>query len=479
MPRSLHEPTFMIPKGITPFKGIKPFVIMVPEAAAAVERLRADGVDVVRVSYPDLIGIDRGRDVLLDELPAAAAHGLAFCRAVYHTSPQGDVVPVAGGLDAGLPDISVVPDLSTLAPLPWEPGVAWCVGDAFLPATSPGAVAEPAPEGPRTVARRAAAALSGLGYDLVCGPELEFFVCTHIGDGTLRRYADEPGNVYVVGRKGDPAGLLVTLLRQLRDAGLRVTAANHEFSPGQFEINLAHSPLVDAADRAFRLKSAVQEICRHQDLLATFMAKPFTDESGSGCHVHLSLADIQSGANVFGSPADGPYGLSAAGRYAIGGVLAHAPALSALLNPTINSYKRFGPDTLAPWLIDWGLDNRSAMVRIPPERGAAARMEVRQGDASANPYLAMAALGAAVYLGLSGKVEPPAPLEGYGYDPSKAPMLPMRLGAALDALEADRDLRDVLGGYFTEAFLTCKRNEIASFERSVTDWELREYAYHL
>jgi glutamine synthetase len=100
-------------------------------------------------------------------------------------------------------------------------------------------------------------------------------------------------------------------------------------------------------------------------------------------------------------------------------VLRHARALSALLNPTINSYKRFGPDTLAPWLIDWGLDNRSAMVRIPPERGPGARMEVRLGDATANPYLAMAAIGAAVYLGIQDKVEPPPKLEGYGYDAAR------------------------------------------------------------
>jgi glutamine synthetase len=441
------------------------------DVAAVCERLRADGVDVVRVSYPDLIGVDRGRDVLLDELPAAAGHGLAFCRAVYHTSPMGDVVPVQGGLEAGLPDIHVRPDLATLSPLPWEPNAAWCLGDA---ATPDGA---PAPESPRRVVRQVAHQLAGLGYTLVCGPELEFYLCERAADGSWRRYANELGNVYVVGRKGDPQGLLLHMLRQLRDAGLRVTAANHEFAPGQFEINLDHSELTDAADRSFRLKCAVQEIARQRDLLATFMAKPFNDEGGSGFHVHVSLGD-DGGRNVFGDP-DGPDGLSAAGRHAVGGVLRHARALSALLNPTVNSYKRFGPDTLAPWLIDWGLDNRSAMVRIPPERGPGARMEVRLGDATANPYLAMAAVGAAVYLGLQDKVEPPAKLEGYGYDPAKADLLPTRMSDALDALAADQALCEVLGSYFVESFLSYKRNEIERFERFVTDWEFREYAYHL
>jgi glutamine synthetase len=256
-----------------------------------------------------------------------------------------------------------------------------------------------------------------------------------------------------------------------------VTAANHEFSPGQFEINLGHSEVAGAADRSFRLKSAVQEIARQRELLATFMAKPFNDEGGSGFHVHVSLSD-EGGGNIFGDP-QGADGLSAAGRHAIGGVLRHARALSALLNPTINSYKRFGPDTLAPWLIDWGLDNRSAMVRIPPERGPGARMEVRLGDATANPYLAMAAIGAAVYLGIQDKVEPPSKLEGYGYDAGKAEMLPLRLADALDALAADSELAGVLGGYFVDSFLSYKRNEIERVERFGTDWEFREYAYHL
>jgi glutamine synthetase len=440
------------------------------DVSAVAERLRAQGIDVVRVSYPDLIGVDRGRDVLLDELGAAVEHGLAFCRAVYHTSPMGDVVPVQGGLADGLPDIAVRPDLTTVTPLPWEHGAAWCLGDAL---TGDG---EPAPESPRAVARRVADRAAGLGYTLVCGPELEFYLCEPAAGG-WQRYANDLGNVYVVGRKGDPQGVLLDMLRQLRDAGLRVTAANHEFSPGQFEINLGHSGLADAADRSFRLKSAVQEIARHRGLLATFMAKPFNDEGGSGFHVHLSLAD-SFGTNAFGDPS-GPDGLSAVGRFAVGGVLAHARALSALLNPTINSYKRFGPDTLAPWLIDWGLDNRSTMVRIPPERGPGARMEVRLGDATANPYLAMAAVGAAVCLGITGKVEPPDKLEGYGYDPARAEMLPMRLGDALDALEADHDLTEVLGEYFVTSFLAYKRNEIERFERFVTDWEFREYAYHL
>jgi glutamine synthetase len=443
------------------------------DVSALVEDLRGKGIDVVRVSYPDLIGVDRGRDVLIDELQSVMGHGIAFCRAVYHTSPMGDVVPVQGGIESGLPDISARPDLSTLTNLPWEPGAAWCLADTSVLG---GRAAE---ESPREVARRVSAKLNELGVGAVIGPELEFYLLEEDASSPngWRRYADQPGNVYVVGRKGDPKGVLLTMLRNMRDAALQVTAANHEFCPGQFEINLNHSDLLDAADRAFRMKSAVQEIARHEGMLATFMAKPFNDEGGSGFHLHISLVD-GDGTNVFGDEA-GADGLSTVGRAAIAGVLAHAPALAAILNPTINSYKRFGPDTLAPWLIDWGLDNRSAMVRIPPERGGASRMEVRLGDATANPYLAMAAVCAAIYLGVRDKLEPPKPLEGYGYDPESAPMLPQSLPEALDALEADKDLQEVLGEFFVESFLTYKRNEVERFSRFITDWEFREYAYHL
>ena len=442
-----------------------------PDISDVVKQLRERGVDVVRLSYSDLIGVDRGRDVLIDELANAVGHGVAFCRAIFHTSPRGDVVPVQGGLESGLPDLSATPDLSTLVDMPWEPGVAWCLADTTVNG------GEPAMESPRWVAQQVVAKLAELDLAAVIGPELEFYLCEEDGAGNWVRYANETGNAYVVGRKGDPRGILLTMLRYLRDASLQVTAANHEFSPGQFEINLNHSELVDAADRAFRMKSGIQEIARHEGLLATFMAKPFSDEGGSGFHLHFSLID-KSGKNIFGDPA-GADGLSKRGRAAIAGVLAHAPALAALLNPTINSYKRFGPDTLAPWLIDWGLDNRSAMVRIPPERGEASRMEVRLGDATANSYIAMAAVAAAVYLGIRDELEPPAPLEGYGYDPASAPMLPQSLGEALDALEADSALVKILGEYFVTSFVTYKRNEIERFNASVTDWEFREYAYHL
>ncbi|MBU2667332.1 glutamine synthetase family protein [Actinoplanes bogorensis] len=445
--------------------------------ASAMEAVQADltarEIDVVRLGYSDLIGAERGRDLLVRRFARTVGHGVAFCRSVYGTSPMGDVVDIEGGLSAGLPDVIAVPDLSTVQEVPWEPGVAHVIADVFNPDGSP------SQESPRNVLRRVIDRFAALDMQPMIGPELEFYVLEPSTDtpNGWRRYGEGTGNVYTAGYKGDPENTLLASLRRLDAYGLDVVAANHEFASGQFEINLWHSGALDAADRAFRFKTAIQELARMQNKLATFMAKPFNDEGGSGFHLHFS-AWSSEGAALFDDPA-GPDGLSAVGRSAIAGVLAHAPALAALLNPTINSYKRFGPDTLAPWLIDWGLDNRSAMVRIPPERGRAARLELRLGDASANPYLAVAALMGAAYLGIRDKLEPPAKLEGYGYDVSKAEKLPTDLPTAIAALEADTELAEMLGPQFVAAFVAYKRNEIERFSQWVTDWEFREYSYHL
>lgn len=249
-----------------------------PDIRRYQERLAAEGIDVVRVIYPDLIGTDRARDVLLDHLPSACDHGLAFCRAVYHTSPQGDVVPVAGGLDAGLPDVTVRPDLSTLAALPWEPGVAACLGEVTDPATG-----APAAESPRDLLRAVLARCTEQGLHPVVGPELEYFLLEP-APGTptgWRRAPETTGAVYTAGLRGDPGNHLLRTLRSLRDLGIGVVTGNHEFDGGQYEINLSHSDALDAADRAFRFKAAVKELARKEGKLATFMAKPFGDAGGS------------------------------------------------------------------------------------------------------------------------------------------------------------------------------------------------------
>ena len=440
---------------------------------SAQDALASDGIDVVRLGYADMIGVDRGRDVLVNRFARSVGGGVAFCRSVYTTTPLGGVVDFEGGLSAGLPDIVAFPDVSTLQTVPWEPGVAHCIADLFNPDGTPSQVS------PRYVLRQLVEQFKQLGLTPIVGPELEFYVMEQdsAAPNGWRRYGESTGNVYTTGRKGDPENILIESLRFLGDYGLEVFAANHEFSSGQYEINMWHSGALDAADRAHRFKDAIKELARRSGRMATFMPKPFDDEGGSGFHLHFSLVD-DAGGSLFADPGVED-GLSELARHAIGGILAHAPAIAAIANPTINSYKRFGPDTLAPWLIDWGLDNRSAMLRVPPERGGSTRLELRLGDASANAYLAIAGLLAGALLGIRNNIEPPAALVGYGYDPERSEMLPQSLDAALDALEADKEIGDLLGTPFTTAFLAYKRDEIARFRSAVTDWEFREYATHL
>ena len=241
----------------------------------------------------------------------------------------------------------------------------------------------PCAESPRDLLRRVVGELAGSGLTAMIGPELEYFLLERdeSAPGGWRRYADVAGHVYTVGRKSDPDGHLPRTMRHLDALGIGVSVGNREFDGGQFEINLTHTDALDAADRAWRFKCAVKELAHADGRLATFMAKPFNDSGGSGFHLHVSCAD-RHGRNAFDDPS-GADGLSDTARQAIAGLLDHAPGLAAAAEPTINSYKRFGPDTLAPWLVDWGLDNRSAMLRVPPERGSGARVELRLGDASA------------------------------------------------------------------------------------------------
>jgi glutamine synthetase len=288
------------------------------------------GIDVVRLGYPDLLGSERGRDVLVSRFERTVASGVAFCRSVFATSPAGDVIDIAGGMSDGLPDVVGYPDLSSVLPIPWEPGVAHCMVDIYNPDGSPSGAS------PRNVLRRVVEAFDSAGRTALVGPELEFFVCEKnpASPTGWSRYGEGTGNVYVTGYQGDPDSFLVRALRHLGAYGIETSAGNHEFSSGQFEINLWHSEPLDAADRAFRFKAAIKEMARKEGKLATFMAKPFNDEGGSGFHLHISAAD-KNGSPVFDDP-DGEHGLSDLGRSAIAGVLAHAPAIAALCNPTIN-----------------------------------------------------------------------------------------------------------------------------------------------
>jgi glutamine synthetase len=316
----------------------------------------------------------------------------------------------------------------------------------------------------------------------VVGPELEFFLLEHdvSAPGGLRRYVDELSRVYTVGAVSDPRGIALEMLYACDTLGLRAFAANHEFMNSQYEINIEHSDALDAADRAFMLKTAVKEMAARQGMVATFMGKPFNDQGGSGFHVHLSI-DGADGANAFADE-NMPHGLGTVRSRFVAGVLEHGPALMAVLAPTVNAYKRLVPDSLAPTHVNWGHDNRTAFVRVPDESGSRSRVEVRAGDGSACPHLLIAALLLAGLDGIERELDPPDAVVGDAYRADEAhagSKLPGDLGTSLAALEADTWLSDGLGEELIGTFLAMKRFELDRFSQYVTDWELDEYARHL
>jgi glutamine synthetase len=437
--------------------------------------LATETASTVRVLFPDLHGAPRGKDVPVGAFDRIAEHGICFCSAVMGTDLSH--TPVVGGKE-GYPDMRAVPDVGTLLPLPWEPGVTACLADLKRVGAEED---RPEPTDPRGAVRRAVAEFEALGYTPIVAPELEFFLCRQdpLDPAKVTRYVDRLSMVYTVGPQADPDGIVRKLTESLSQLGLEAFATNHEFSNSQYEINLREAPALLAADRGFLLKSAVKDVAAQHGLLATFMGKPFNDQGGSGFHVHVSLE--RDGSNAFADRQD-PDGISAPMRHFVAGVLNHAQAMMALLNPTINAYRRTVPDSLAPTHANWGWDNRTAMVRVPPERGGATRVEVRVGDGSANAYLVIAAI---LFAGLHGvqeqlALQPPVAGDVAAADEAErgAP-LAQSLEESLSALEEDLTFRALIAPELIDTFVQLKRFEIARHRAWVSDWEVAEYLRHL
>ena len=438
----------------------------------SLEDLQRAGMRVVRLSFSDLHGVCRSKDLPLEVF--ASTGGSDFVAAIFTLDLASHALDPPGspfGKSAGYPDMRVVARMETLTRLPWEQDTAWCLGE----------IAQDSPMhqySPRALLERVIACYRELGLVPIMGPEMEFFLLRRDVDGGLQPYLTQPAMVYTTGYLGDPAGMLRTLLEAAADVGLHALAASAEFSPGQFEITLLHGEVLDAADRAFRFRTMVKEVAARGGLLATFMGKPLAQETGSGLHLHVSLNDEQE-RNAFDQP-DEDEGISLLARRFLAGVLAHAPALMAILAPTINAYKRLVPNSFVPLAATWGLDNRTVFVRIPPARGRHTRLEVRGADASANPYLATAAVLLAGLDGIQRTLVPPPTVEGdvSGEFPSTE-ALPRNLEASMAALRADSYLAEALGQALVEAFCVVKESELQRFHAAVTDWEVREYAWHL
>ncbi len=452
------------------------------DAETVTRELAEQDVRAVRVLYTDLHGVSRGKDIPLRHFAGLCEEGVNFCEAVMGTDLRH--TPVVGG-EIGYVDFAIRPDLATMRRVPWQPEVAWCMGEAWTLDAS-----DHWPTCPRALLERVIDAYAERGLSPVVAPELEFFLLERDAEahGGFRRYVDEFSRVYTVGAVSDPRDVLLRMLLWCDELGLEAFAGNHEFMNSQYEINLKHSGALDAADRAFMLKAAVKEIAVREGLLATFMGRPFADQGGSGFHLHVSLGTADGG-NAFAEE-DGPDGISPLAGNFIAGVLEHAAGLQALLGPTVNSYKRLLPDSLAPTHANWGHDNRTAMCRVPLERGSRSRIEVRTGDGAACAHLITAAVLLAGLDGIERGLTPPEAVVGDAYradDAHAGSKLPATLADALDALEVDTMLTEALGGELARTFLAMKRFEVERFDGEVgeldpgvvTVWELEEYAAHL
>lgn len=432
--------------------------------------LRAAGVEHVRVSYPDLHGVCRSKDIPIEAFGEVREHGISQTEAVMTIDLRHNIV---SGFEHGFRDFAAVPDLGTLARLPHDPAVAWCLADGRAEDGAPFAL------DPRAALRRQVDALVRHGLHPVAGPELEFYLVHREGWGS---YVERSSSVYTCGRVADPRGIQRAIVDAARDLGLRPVAATQEYGRGQYEINLAHGPALDAADRAFRFKAMTKDVAAGHGLLATFLGQLRDDDEGSGFHLHVSLED-GDGANAFAGP-DAADGLSETARAFAAGILAHLPGMTAFLNPTVNAYRRFIPESLAPTHVNWGLGTRLVTLRFPTDRGRGTRAELRSADGTANPYLLTAAVLAAGRDGIERGLELSPPASENPYDAARGPgePLPTSLGAALDALRADERLRAAIGIELCEAFAAIKACELDRWEaelRRVTDWEREEYAHHL
>jgi len=424
----------------------------------------SEAFDRVRVLWPDHLGLARGKYV-----PASLAErGTHHCTGTWSLGYDRGMTPETVGSywNEGLPDFEATYDMADLRP-GWEPNTRVVVADLERHGV-------PVSVAPRTALRKAVADWRALGYEPQVGMEFEAFVFTPDGAGGWRPL-DTPGAfVYGTGPSVDPHGLVDAIWQACTDAQIPLESVNSEYDSAQFEFTLRYSDALRAADEGFLFKVLAREVAHRMGLLVTFMGKPLSDRGGSGLHINFSFTDA-SGANVINDQGQSD-GISLLAKNAIGGLLAHHQSLAGLCAPTVNAYKRLRPASLSGYWANWGYDHRGATIRIPGERGAAARLEHRLSDGAAVVHTAMAAVLQASLLGVRDGVDPGPSEGGNGLDTIEATVgVPASLLDALDALERDVDLVGAVGGDLVAQHVAVKRAEWDRYMSATTDWELREY----
>jgi glutamine synthetase len=435
-----------------------------PEAAR--DYIAGRRVDEVECIIGDIAGVARGKAMPASKFAKQTSFFLP--NSIFLQTITGEWADNPSGQFTE-PDMILIPDFSTATAAPWTADVTLqVIHDAQDQA------GKPVPTAPRNVLRRIVELYNAEGWQPVVAPEMEFFL-------TARNLDPNMPVMPPMGRSGrraagkqaysmsavDEYGKVIDDIYDFAEAqGFEIDGILQEGGAGQVEINLAHGDPVRLADEIFFFKRLIREAALRHDCFATFMAKPIEGEPGSAMHIHHSVVDLKTGKNIF---SDRKGAETQHFLHFIAGMQNHLPGAVALLAPYVNSYRRYVPDFAAPINLEWGRDNRTTGLRIPISGPEARRLENRLAGMDCNPYLGLAASLACGYLGLKEGRMPRDECTGDAYNIETE--LPYNLGDALDLLDEDKALQEVLGAGFCSVYDSVKRNEYKEFLQVISPWE--------
>ncbi|MBN6148916.1 glutamine synthetase [Xanthomonas sp. AmX2] len=444
-----------------------------PDDALTLQRI--DGCEQIDLLLPDGNGLLRGKRVTREALDKVYRDGVCLPMSLIATDITGNTVEETGlGYAIGDEDRLCFPLPGTLRPVPWAP-----VPSAQLLLAMGDGAGGRLDFAPREVLARVLARLRARGLTPVVAVELEFYLFDPRADAHGRPQPplqahtglrNDSTQVYYMQELDDQRGFTDAVAQACRAQGIPADTAVAEYAPGQFEINLKHrDDALAACDDALLLKRAIKAIAQQQGLLASFMAKPFAEQSGSGLHLHVSLLD-ETGGNVFAGTEQAP---ADALRHAIGGLQRSADDSLLLFAPHANSYRRFVPNAFVPLNDSWGFNNRTVAMRVPHSDPANTRIEHRIAGADANPYLVAAAVLAGIELGLRQRLDPGAPVSGNAYAQT-TPREPDWRGA-IQRFLSSAFAAEHFGERFRHVYGQQKRREMLDFHAQVSDLDYRWY----
>jgi glutamine synthetase len=422
------------------------------------------GIRYVRFELPDMHGNSRSKLVPIEHAGRYADEGLNMYGGAAVLDTRSDVVP--GTLyneEIGYADQRLRPDPATAAIVPWANRTARMICDGYWDDGRPVGAA------PRHVFRRVLERCRELGYEPLIGLEPEFYLL----DGETRKPLFDGYHIFNTVRN-TWVPVIERIVEETRSFGIDIITANTEYAGSQWEIVFGPSMGISGPDAAFSFKTAVKELAHQDGLIATFMSKPFPDSAGSGAHNHIGLLGRDSDENAMSDP-DNEWGLSKVGRSFVAGQLRHARSIYTLLAPTVNCLKRRRTHTFSPTNVSWGLEDRSAFVRIKGGSAKSKHVENRAPTGLSNPYLASAGLLGAGVLGIADELELEPPAAAPAEEDESKPKLPTTVEESLAALESDEKIVSLLGEEFVTAYAVMRRYELQRFDDHVTDWELQEY----